>query len=122
MGDGDEPDVANVAVELLGVEYTRKSGSLLAFVSFGVDIGGVVIRVQGAQIRSTRINEIELTAPQFKSSTGVWLPAIELPDSIMLSVLELIGPTWPPREGTPVMLTGSPPSVTFKPHVERRDD
>ena len=42
----EAPLAAAITVELLGIEHVRKSGSLLALISFDLTIAGVTIGVQ----------------------------------------------------------------------------
>jgi hypothetical protein len=109
-----------VSVQLLGIEHVRKSGSLLALISFDLTIAGVAIGVQGAQVRRAPHGQIELTAPMFRSGAGVWLPSVVLPDAVMLELLNQIGPVWPPHDPSrlPEMRTHVP-ALAFAPYVSR---
>jgi hypothetical protein len=123
----DATPVATAAVEVtvLGIEHLHKSGNLLAFVTFEMTIANVTIRVQGCQIRRGPPGEIELTPPMFRSGNGTWLPSIEMPNEVMLSVLAQLGDEWPPRapERLPVMVTYKPQlTMAFAPRVVERKE
>jgi hypothetical protein len=117
----DASEVLPVVVELIGIEHIHR-GSLLSLISFAVVIHGIEVRIQGAQIRKAPHGQIELTAPMFKSGTGHWLPAIELPDEIMLQVLELLGDDWR-KPSSDLRLMMAPPelSLGYVPRVERKE-
>lgn len=116
-------ETTSVAVTVLGIEPVRGNGTLLALVSFAVDIGDVPLRIQGAQLRRHG-RDIELVPPCFKSANGTWLPSILMDDAIWCAVLAELGDEWPPKVPSkfPAMVTAPPAdlvTISFAPRVEK---
>ncbi len=83
----DTPEQKAVTVRLVGYERTPACGRLLALLIAEVEIGGVVVRLQGMQLRRVSDRQVELIAPQFRARDGRWTDGVILPAEIMAEIL-----------------------------------
>ena len=74
-----EAETLPVVYRVLGIERVVGASRLLALALVELEISGVVLRLQGVQVR--RLSDgIGVEAPQFRHArTGKWLPALVLP-------------------------------------------
>jgi hypothetical protein len=75
-------ETLDVEFKLTGIERIAGGGKLAALANVEVDIGGVVIGLQGCQVRRDAAGALSVVAPMFRSSDGVWRSAVVLPDSL----------------------------------------
>jgi DNA-binding cell septation regulator SpoVG len=91
MTDGTETQVitASVNVELLNVQRLVSRGNLRALVSASISIGGVEFTVHGLGVYHEPKGWC-VRVPQYKNSQGIWSNAIEMDQSLLNSVMELV--------------------------------
>lgn len=87
MDADDDRETAPVRVTLTGIQKVHGREPLVALAVAELDIGGVILLLQGIQIRRNHAGRMDVLAPQFKSNTGEWFPAVTLP-AVILSALE----------------------------------
>jgi hypothetical protein len=75
-------DRIDVAYEVTGIERIAGGGKLAALANVEIDIGGVVIGLQGCQVRRDAAGALTVTAPMFRSGDGAWRSAVVLPDAL----------------------------------------
>ena len=92
MSDGVETDIVTqpVGIELVSIDRLVSRGSLRAVTRVIITIGDIEIAISGIGIMRDSDNGWFCRCPQYRNSNGVWSNAIELPQSVLNSVLELV--------------------------------
>ena len=76
-------DTVAVDYRVLGVEPVRGAGRLEALAAIELDVAGVVIVLQGVQLRRRADGDFDCAAPAFRHPrTGQWFPAVILPPEL----------------------------------------
>jgi hypothetical protein len=83
-----DDDVSSVPVEvrLLRVQSVAGRGTLKWLFDVLIDVQGIEFRVFGFQGRESVRRAISIGAPQFRGGDGRWLPALDLPPSILSAI------------------------------------
>jgi stage V sporulation protein G len=77
---------ATVTFVVTGLERVSGAGRLVALAAVEIDLEGVVVVVQGVQVIRQR-GRISTQAPRFRNPrTGVWAPAVILPEELGLAI------------------------------------
>jgi stage V sporulation protein G len=77
-----------VTFVVTGFERVSGAGRLVALAAVEIDLEGVVVVVQGVQVIRHR-GRISTQAPRFRNPrTGVWMPAVILPEELGLAIAE----------------------------------
>lgn len=76
-----------VEVRLTGLEEVRGRGQLRSLLTAELEIGGVVLTIQGIQVREDA-RGFALRWPEFRAGDGRWWPALVAPDVIGQALLE----------------------------------
>ena len=85
-----------VTYTVLGFEQVQGAGRLVGLAIVEVDLAGVVLTLQGAQVVREADGSLTCKAPTFRHPrTGGWLPAVVLPpelrDAIGREVVKMAG-------------------------------
>jgi hypothetical protein len=80
---------ASVGVELVSISRLVSRGSLRALVSAIVTIGDVEFQINGLQLCLEPQGWI-IRSPQYRNANGVWVSAIDMDQSLLNSILELV--------------------------------
>jgi hypothetical protein len=88
VSDAD-PDFRTVAFTVLGIERLS-AGALLGLAIVEVDIGGVVLVLQGVQIIRGGNGTIEARSPRFRDAAGHWRSAVILPETLQAALADEI--------------------------------
>lgn len=81
-------DAMTVTFTVTNLERIEGRGRLLALAALEIEFDGVVLRLQGVQI-IRQGNRIATQAPRFRDpKTGVWTPAVILPDELAAAIAQ----------------------------------
>jgi hypothetical protein len=79
---------ATVTLVVTGLQRIAGAGRLVALATVEIDLEGVVVLVQGMQVIRQR-GRISTQAPCFRNpQTGVWMPAVNLPDELGAAIAQ----------------------------------
>ena len=79
---------ATVTFVVTALERISGAGRLVALATVEIDLEGVVVVVQGVQLIRHR-GRISTQAPRFRNPrTGVWMPAVILPEELGVAIAE----------------------------------
>jgi hypothetical protein len=84
-----DAEFKSVAFTLLGIERLS-AGALIGLAVVEIDIGGIVLLIQGVQIMRGGNGAVEVRAPRFRDAAGQWRSAIVLPDSLQSALADEI--------------------------------
>jgi hypothetical protein len=72
-----------VTYRVTGVERVTGSGRLVGLANCDVEIGGIVVALQGIQIRRLSDGGLVVAAPLWRHPrSGKWMPGVILPDEL----------------------------------------
>jgi hypothetical protein len=81
-------DAMTVTFTVTGLERVEGHGRLLALATLEIEFDGVTLRLQGVQV-IRRGKRITTQAPRFRNpKTGVWAPAVILPDELGAAIAQ----------------------------------
>src|SRR5215469_14095527 len=76
-------DIVSRLLREIEVEPVRGAGRLEALAAIELDVAGVVIVLQGVQLRRRADGDFDCAAPAFRHPrTGQWFPAVILPPEL----------------------------------------
>jgi hypothetical protein len=85
-GEAAMTETIPVEYRVLGVERAIGTGRLLALANVEIDVAGVVLRLQGVQVRRGT-KGLECSAPVWRHPhLGRWLPAVTLPPELLRAI------------------------------------
>ena len=82
-------DTASVTISTIHSTHLRNAGKLRALADVEVVFDGVVMVIQGVQVRAD-VKGSEVHLPKFRDSDGSWRAAIILPDEIKDAISETV--------------------------------
>jgi hypothetical protein len=78
-----ETETVDIIYRVIGVEPVRGAGRLIGLAIVEIEIAGVVIRLQGVQIRRRSYGRVDRQPSMWRNPrTGQWLPAVVLPPEL----------------------------------------
>lgn len=83
-------DTLPVSVELVQVDRTPGRGSLFALAVAEIEVGGIVFRLQGVQVRHALNGGLAVVEPHCRAPCGNWLPAVIMPPEVNRALAGLI--------------------------------
>jgi hypothetical protein len=88
-----------VTFTVTGLERIEGHGRLLALATLEIEFDGVTLDLQGVQV-IRRGKRITTQAPRFRNPrTGVWAPAVVLPDELGAAIAQEVQRMLPGRPG-----------------------
>jgi hypothetical protein len=80
-------DTVDVTYSLRGIERVAGAGRLIGLAILELDVAGVVLTLQGVQVRRRADGGLACEAPTFRCPrTGKSLPAVILPDALSAAI------------------------------------
>ena len=75
-------DAIAVEFTVSNLRHLHDAGRLLALATVTVDMAGVELTLHGVQVRRLPNGKLRCQAPQYRTHTGRWEPAVTMPDEL----------------------------------------
>lgn len=77
-----DPDAIAVEFTVSNIRHVHDAGRLLALATVTIELAGIEIALNGVQVRRLPNGKLRCQAPQFRTHTGTWEPAVTMPEEL----------------------------------------
>jgi hypothetical protein len=72
----------SVSFSVTSLQRLRAAGNPRALATAKVNLGGIELTLSGIEVVRTSNGKLQARAPRYRTQTGVWAPAVTLPDEL----------------------------------------
>jgi hypothetical protein len=75
-------DTVSVSFEVVDFRRVHGARDLLALATVDINLDGIAVTLRGVQVLRLPNGKLQARAPHYRTTTGVWAPAVTLPDEL----------------------------------------